>query len=311
MHPEYASTSYAESLGLPLLRVQHHHAHVLACTTEHSIEDPVLGICWDGTGYGPDGTVWGGEFLRTGGADFERVAHFRTFALPGGEAAVREPRRSAIGVLHEVFGDRLWERHDVRPLGEFPETENRIIRAALEKGLNTPRTSSAGRLFDAVASLLGLCHRSDYEGQAAMALEFAACPGRTLPGQAGRQVDGHETDEHYPFEIVRKNNSPLVIDWVPMIRAILRDMGAAVPAGRISAAFHNTLVDMIARISRLSGESRVVLTGGCFQNRLLAEGAIRRLRSEDFVPYWHERVPPNDGGIALGQIAAFVSKREV
>ena len=296
MHPEYPSTAYAESLGRPLVRVQHHHAHVLACMTEHSIEDPVLGICWDGTGYGPDGTVWGGEFLRTGGADFERVAHFKTFALPGGNAAVREPRRSAIGLLHEVFGERLWERHDIRPLGEFSGTERRIIRAALEKGLNTPRTSSAGRLFDAVASLLDIRHRSVFEGQAAMALEFAA--------------DGHETDERYPFEIAREGSSARVIDWAPMIRAILRDTGAAVPVGRISSTFHNTLVDMIACVSRLSGESRVVLTGGCFQNRLLTERAIRRLRAEGFVPYWHERVPPNDGGLALGQIAAAVLASE-
>jgi hydrogenase maturation protein HypF len=290
MHPDYQSTSYAESLGRPLTRVQHHHAHVLACMTEHSIDDPVLGICWDGTGYGPDGTVWGGEFLRTSGADFERIGHFKTFAMPGGETAVREPRRSAIGLLHEVFGERVWERRGMYPLGEFSEPERRIIRAAVEKGLNTARTSSAGRLFDAVASLLGICHRSAYEGQAAMELEFAA--------------DGHETDSRYPFEIESEGGPVLVIDWRPMIHAILRDTKAAVPVGQISAGFHNTLVDVIVRVSKLCGESRVVLTGGCFQNRLLTEHAIYELEREGFTPYWHERVPPNDGGIALGQISA-------
>jgi hydrogenase maturation protein HypF len=290
LHPDYRSTLFAERLGRPLIRVQHHHAHVLSCMAEHGLDGPVLGVCWDGTGYGPDGTVWGGEFLVADGADFRRAAHFRTFPLPGGEAAVKEPRRAAVGLLYELYNENVWDKTSLVPLAEFSASERRILRTILQRGLNTPRTSSAGRLFDAVASLLGIRHRSSFEGQAAMDLEFAS--------------SGHDTCDFYPFAIEQGEAGPLVIDWAPMIRAILSDTGADVPRAKIANMFHNTLVEIIAGAAKRCGMKRVVLTGGCFQNRLLAERAILRLRAEGFVPYWHERVPPNDGGISLGQIAA-------
>jgi hydrogenase maturation protein HypF len=196
-----------------------------------------------------------------------------------------------------VFGDRLWQTNGVGSLEAFSDPERRIVRAALERRLNSPRTSSAGRLFDAVASLLGICQRSAFEGQAAMALEFAA--------------EGYTEEARYPFQIVDRGSSTAVIDWAPMIRAMLRDRRAAVAVGSIAAMFHNTLADAIVDVAKRCGERRVVLTGGCFQNRLLAERSIVRLKLEGFVPYWPRRVPPNDGGIALGQIAAamFASER--
>jgi hydrogenase maturation protein HypF len=292
MHPDYLSTRAAQKSALaqcrpvPVVPVQHHHAHVRACMAENELCGPVLGVSWDGTGYGPDGTVWGGEFLRVAGAGFERVAYLRTFRLPGGDQAVREPRRAALGLLHELFGDDGW-RHVATVVPDmFVPSELNILRAMLQSGLNAPRTSSAGRLFDAVAALLGLCPRARFEGQAAMELEFT--------------LDGVDTDETYPFSI----DSRGVIDWGPMVQAILREVRSEMLVGQIAAKFHNTLVEIIVAVSRRVGERAVVLTGGCFQNAYLLEHAVRRLRNAGFEPYWHQRVPPNDGGIALGQIMA-------
>ena len=180
LHPDYASTQHAERLAaqwdVPLVRVQHHHAHVAACMAEHGLQGPVLGFSWDGTGYGPDGTVWGGEVLLCDGAEFQRVAHLRTFALPGGDAAVREPRRSALGLLFEMFGRGRGGicRRLVRARAEL-----RRLLSMLDRQVNSPRTSSMGRLFDAVAALCGLPPVISFEGQAAMALEYRRRRRRT------------------------------------------------------------------------------------------------------------------------------------
>jgi hydrogenase maturation protein HypF len=283
MHPDYLSTQFAAQLPAPLYRVQHHFAHVLSCMAENELEPPALGVAWDGTGFGPDGTIWGGEFLLATGAGFERIAHLRQFRLPGGDAAVKEPRRSALGVLFEIFGDQCWE-HD-NPHGDFAKADSRLLRQMLAKKINAPLTSSAGRLFDAVASLAGLRRRCSFEGQAAMELEFAVDP---------KVVDA------YPFEV--RDGPPHVIDWEPMIVALLRDVRRDAGAGVIAARFHNTLAEIIVAIARKTGEESVVLTGGCFQNRWLTERAVDRLRAAGFDPHWHQRIPPNDGGIALGQI---------
>lgn len=279
LHPDYRSTRHAASLGHPVVSIQHHYAHVLSCMAENELDPPVLGVAWDGTGWGPDGTVWGGEFLRVADGGFERSAHLRTFGLPGGEKAVVEPRRAALGVLFEMFGSGL--PGDLAPVRSFERGELAILLAMLGKGLRTPRTSSAGRLFDAAASLLGLRQRCTFEGQAAMDLEFLA--------------EDRETDGHY---------DGAGEDWEPLMRAILDDLRRGVPAGRIAARFHNSLAETIVQVARRLGDERVVLSGGCFQNRVLTERAVRRLREEGFRPYWHQRVPPNDGGIALGQLAA-------
>jgi hydrogenase maturation protein HypF len=246
---------------------------------DNELDGPVLGAAWDGSGWGPDGTIWGGEFLRILGGGFERVGHLRSFRLPGGEAAIREPRRSALGVLFELFGDDL--PGDLASVGAFAPGERRILISALARGVNAPVTSSAGRLFDAVASLVGLRHVSTFEGQAAMELEFA--------------LDGHASDEVYDGASE---------DWEAILRGILRDLRLGAAPGDVSARFHNSLAEVIVDAARRAGEERVLLTGGCFQNRYLTERAVRRLREEGFRPYWHQRVPPNDGGIALGQILA-------
>jgi hydrogenase maturation protein HypF len=287
LHPDYLSTKHASRMQLPALRVQHHFAHVLACLAENELEGSVLGVAWDGTGYGADGTVWGGEFLLTDEESFQRAAHFRQFRLPGGDAAVKEPRRTALGVLYEIWGDNVISDRRLAPIASFSDSELAVIAQMLTKGINSPLTSSAGRLFDAVASILGLRQLVTFEGQSAMELECAVQP---------------DIDDHYPFEIT--NESPSIVDWGPMIPEILLDLQKGDSAGIISAKFHNTLTEIIVAVARKVGEPRILLTGGCFQNRFLIERSIRRLSEAGFQPYWHQRVPPNDGGIALGQIVA-------
>ncbi len=326
LHPDYLSTHFAETYtqerGLPLMRVQHHLAHVAACMAENDLDGPALGVAWDGTGYGLDGTIWGGEFLRvmpTGidaqaGLLFERVGHLRPFRLPGGDLAVKEPRRVALGVLFEMFGDAVWQMTDLPPVAAFAPAERALLRQTLKQHLNAPLTTSAGRLFDAVASLAGLRQHLNYEGQAAMALEFA--------------IDDLHTDEAYPFSILdwgiansrfddaqsktQNAASRIQIDWAPLIQAVIDDTRALNRQASIgdrqlsvlAARFHNALAEMVIAVARRVNEPRVVLTGGCFQNCYLLERVVQRLRDEGFRPYWHQRVPPNDGGIALGQAAA-------
>jgi hydrogenase maturation protein HypF len=285
MHPDYLSSKHALQFSVPIRAVQHHWAHIVSCMAENELTPPLLGVSWDGTGYGGDGTIWGGEFLRGDVNGFSRVGHLRQFRLPGGEAAVKEPRRSAIGLLYEIFGDQLWSLENL--LSAFDRSELSLIRQMLEKGVNAPLTSSAGRLFDAVAGLIGLRLRASFEGQAAMELEFAA----------------HErVDDKYSFTLQEK--SPLVIDWQPAILEIIDDLRAGKTPGMISAKFHNMLAEMIVAVARKIRQEKVVLSGGCFQNRLLTERTIDRLTAENFRPYWHQRIPPNDGGISLGQVVA-------
>lgn len=288
LHPDYPSTRFAETLGHEVVRVQHHHAHVLACMAENELDPPVLGVAWDGTGYGLDGTVWGGEFLRVTAQRIERVAHLRSFRLPGGERAVTEPRRAALGVLFELFGEDL--PADLAPVRAFTAGERAVLVGMMRKAVHAPITSSAGRLFDAVAALLDLRQRATFEGQAAMALEHA--------------IAGQETADRYAGEPEAAGEGGNPVDWEPIVRGVIADLRRDVPAGRIAAKFHNSLVEMIVSVARLAGEERVALTGGCFQNRYLTERTIRRLREAAFRPYWHQRIPPNDGGIALGQLAA-------
>ncbi|MFY9268371.1 MAG: carbamoyltransferase HypF [Candidatus Manganitrophaceae bacterium] len=333
LHPDYHSsrfaTQFAKETALPVVPVQHHYAHVLSCMAEHELEGPLLGIAWDGAGAGLDGTLWGGEFLRITETSFQRAAHLMTFPLPGGEKAMREPRRAAIGLLYQRFGSPLFEQGATPlPLASFSPSERAVLKKMLEwpgkrsghqQGLQAPITSSAGRLFDAVASLLGLRQINSFEGEAAMALEFAA--------------EGVETKRAYPVEIKSEDpalpvrargvgaledpspsppdrpphgidTAPSIIDWRPMIDEILNDLREARPVAEIAATFHNTLAEIIMMVARQVGEKRVVLTGGCFQNKVLTERALRRLREEGFQPYRHRRVPPNDGGLAVGQIVA-------
>jgi hydrogenase maturation protein HypF len=306
MHPAYLSTQFAKGQDKQVVEVQHHYAHITSCMAENELDGTVLGVSWDGTGYGLDGTIWGGEFLVTTEHSFLRAASFRQFRLPGAERAIREPRRAAIGVLHEIFGDKLFEQTNTPVLDSFTGSELRVIRQAIARGVNSPWTSSVGRLFDAVASIIGLRQRVNFEGQAAMEVEFA--------------IEGTETDEAYQFGIsnrehgigdrpkpdsaIRNPKSEITIDWGPMILEVLDDLEQKTPPCVISAKFHNTLVEIIVEIAKRIGEKRVVLSGGCFQNKYLTKRAVRRLEATGFQPYWHQRVPPNDGGIALGQVLA-------
>ena len=286
MHPDYLSTKFATQLGSPNKPIQHHLAHVVACMAENEIEPPALGVAWDGTGYGLDGTIWGGEFLLVkGNGSFERVAHFRQFRLPGGNRAIKEPRRSALGLLYEIFGDGAW---DFPPLvADLSEQEKSLLRQILEKQINAPLTSSVGRLFDAVAALLGLRQTSSFEGQAAMELEFT---------RQGGVADA--------YSFVVTTTAPIVVDWAPGILQLVDDVAGGEDAGLMSAKFHTGLVEAAVDVAKKIGESKIVLSGGCFQNRYLTERIIERLREENFRPYWHQRIPPNDGGISAGQCVA-------
>ena len=207
---------------------------------------PVLGVSWDGTGYGLDGTIWGGEFLLTDETSFTRVAHFRQFSLPGGEAAVREPRRTALGLLYALLGSRAFLRYDLFPLLSISEGELAVLRQMLERGVQSPVTSSVGRLFDAVASLVGLRQRVRFEGQAAMELEHSVEADRS---------------EAYPMAI--KDGAPLIVDWEPLIRGLFQDLARGAAIGAMSARFHNALVEAIVQVAQKVGERRVVLSGGC------------------------------------------------
>ena len=293
MHPGYISSKAAGGFGIPIVEVQHHHAHVAACIAENEIDGAALGVAWDGTGYGLDGVIWGGEFLLTNGSEFRRVATFREFHLPGGPVAIREPRRAAIGLLYEIFGDDFSTKTDLPPVQAFTLQERALIRRMIEKEIHSPRTTSAGRLFDAVASICGLRQKISFEGQAAMEIEFAAM--RT------------NTRETYPFDITFLSTSKTdaeiaVIDWEPMIRAIAQEAGTSVSVETVAGKFHNTLAEIILAVAREIGETNVVLSGGCFQNRILLERTVERLQNAGFRPIWHQRIPPGDGGIALGQI---------
>jgi hydrogenase maturation protein HypF len=292
LHPDYASTAWAAAAGFgERIPVQHHHAHLAACLVDNEEMEPALGVVWDGTGLGPDGTVWGGEFLVGDAAGYRRVAHFRPFRLPGGEAAVEEPRRAALALLHAA-GSAIPQRHGDR-LAEaaFEGAERRVLTRLLDTGFRSPWTTSAGRLFDGVASLLGLRHRAGFEGEAAMALEFAADP--TVTGG-------------YPFPLVPGTGlegGTMTVDWVPALMELLAEAEAGVPTGVVAARFHAGLVAAAVAVAERAGEERVALTGGCFQNRMLAEGLAAALRGRGHRPLLHRRVPPNDGGLALGQAA--------
>ena len=296
-HPGYVSTKHAVELGLPVVHVQHHLAHVAGCLAENDLEPPALGVAWDGTGLGADRTIWGGEFLRVGADGWSRAACLRPFWLPGGDAAAREPRRSAFGLLYTIHGPDVTTL-DLPAVRSFAVADRHVLCQAIARHLNTAVTTSTGRLFDAVAALIGLRERSSFEGQAAMQLEWAAFP---------------EVRDAYQFEIVPGTTHdamgtwvppPFVLDWAPTIAGLLEDLDDDRPIGEMSAKFHNTMAAMIAAVASRIGERRVLLTGGCFQNRLLIERTVAALRAAGLSPYWHQRVPPNDGGLAYGQIAA-------
>ncbi|MFH0916277.1 MAG: carbamoyltransferase HypF [bacterium] len=296
LHPAYLSSTYARSLeNVSLVGVQHHHAHVASVMAEKGLLGPVIGIAFDGTGYGTDGTVWGGEFLLADRLDFQRLSHFQTYALPGGEKAIDEPWRMALSMC--LAEGIPWSRGEQKDEGKEVPVE--LVERLISSGINCPLTSSAGRLFDAVASLLGLCDAAGYEAQGAIRLEAAADP-------AARG--------HYPFEIHR-TAEPWLLDFGPTLHALVEDRGRCTDVGLVAARFHNTVAAATAAVAhRLCADRNVtdvVLSGGVFQNGLLLDRTRRALRAAGLSVHVNSVVPPNDGGISLGQAAVAVARAGV
>lgn len=306
MHPDYLSTKVAKNVWSNVTEIQHHYAHVASCMAENQLEGEVLGVSWDGSGYGLDGRIWGGEFLLTTQQSFRRVATLRQFRLPGGEKAIKEPRRVALGVLYEIFGADLFDRQDIASLQAFSSADLDIVRQMLAKGLNAPFTSSVGRLFDAVASLIGLRQKLNFEGQAAMEMEFLTASYSTEESYEFQLSNDHSRHSSGQKMAIPGLSLPIFIEWSPMVKEILSDLKKNNSPGIIATKFHNTLTDIIVRVAKIIGRQRIVLTGGCFQNTYLTERTVVQLVKEGFRPYWHQRVPPNDGGLSLGQIYALI-----
>ena len=295
LHPEYFATKWAQAeatrLGLPLVKVQHHHAHIVSCLTENGVTGKVIGVALDGTGYGADGKIWGGEFLVADTAGFERAAHLEYLPLAGGEAAIKKPYRTAAGYLYRLFGDQGLTMA-TRCLRDVEGSEIGLIKQLVDRGLNSPETSSAGRLFDAVAALLGVNREIQYEAQAAIELEMAA--------------EGVDSRVSYPFDIVAEGGHK-IIRLRRLFESLMADIDAGIPVPEAAARFHNSVVDIIGRTCEIikdeNGLDAIALSGGCFMNRRLLRRSIERLSGMGFKVYSHRDVPTNDGGISLGQVA--------
>lgn len=288
LHPDYLSTQWAlKQRTLPILAVQHHHAHIAAVMAERKLSGPVLGLALDGTGYGTDGTIWGGEILRVEGYHFERLGHLRHVALPGGGKAIKEPWRTAASYLWSLDSNDP-ERTFAHFFSRRPSQQVKIVLQMLERKINSPITSSCGRLFDAVSSLAGIRDAVSYEGQAAIELE-----------QAIEADSGSYSGE------VSKENGSWIVDPFPMIREVVEDVRRGRSPGIVSARFHNGIIDLLTRAAELAagetGLERVVLSGGVFQNVHLLEGLETRLKERGLKVWSHEEVPANDGCISLGQ----------
>jgi hydrogenase maturation protein HypF len=292
MHPDYFTSRVASKLAVEtILDVQHHHAHAVSVMAEHGLAEPVLAATFDGTGYGTDGKLWGGEFLLACYDDFERLAALKYVPLPGGEAAIREPWRMALAHLWNLYGDRVLETEMPRGFS-FDELPAREVLEIAKRGINSPLTSSMGRLFDAVAFMLGCGARVSYEAEAAVALEALA-----LEARGARRS--------YSFEW--KSGGSMEIDPAPVVGAVIDDLRKRRERPEIAAAFHRSVaslvVDLSAELSRVHACTNLVMSGGVFQNRFLCECIMERAASSPLRLYQHIVVPPNDGGISLGQLA--------
>ena len=284
LHPNYFGHRYA-SQQPHSQTIQHHHAHILACMAEHQLKPPILGFAWDGAGLGDDGLTWGSETLLINHQGYQRLAHLRPFALIGGDSAAREPRRSALALLYQRYGNKL--NDDWRCLQQFAPAQRPLLKQMLAKNLNCPLTTSAGRLFDAVASLLDICQINHYEGQAAMLLE--------------QQANLSSLNSEYPFNL--SDTTPSIIDWQPLIESLLLDLNQSA-IHDIAAKFHNTLATIILQLAQRAGVKSIVLSGGCFQNACLTTKTVAKLQAAGFTVYRHQKLPPNDGGLAVGQLYA-------
>jgi hydrogenase maturation protein HypF len=292
LHPDYAATRWAEQQELQVLKVQHHHAHIAGCMAEHRIEGPVIGVALDGTGFGTDGRIWGGEILVCDMANFERAGHLDYVQLPGGDRAVAEPWRMALSYLLHTFGN-AWEEHLPENMHRIPAKKRQAVIQMMMSGVNSPWTSSCGRLFDGVAALLGLHHKVAFEGQAAMRLEMVA-----------GEHDGNAADGGYEIQ-PRAGNDGFLIDPADFVRGVVGDIERGLSARAISRRFHAALAHTFSLacvlLRRQTGLNQVALSGGVFQNRLLTESFVDELEAAGFDVLLHKQVPANDGGLSLGQ----------
>ena len=300
LHPDYMSSRYAEELGLPLYRIQHHHAHAAAVMAEHGLAGPVLAVVLDGTGFGPDGTVWGGEFLLADLLGYRRLGHFAQLPLPGGDAAAQEPWRMGCSALFYTFGPAFLSGKKLPPaLTAVPLEKRTVIGKMLAKGFNTPLTSSCGRLFDAVAALLGIRLTASYEGQAAMELEALAMQAAGKNWK--RQLDAVLTEP--PSGGPEEDGSTLAVSRLirMVVDAIFQGRNTAITALAFHFELIRSIVLIVRRLSSQTGIREVVLTGGCLQNSLLLEGLFHALAGQDFRIFTGKNIPVNDGGVSVGQ----------
>lgn len=290
-HPDYRTSQWAQAQGKPVLRIQHHVAHAYACLGENQVSLPALALAWDGTGYGDDGTIWGGEFIRLNeDGSYRRVGSLRPFRLLGGEQAVREPRRVALALAYELWGDSIRDCHE--DLHIYSPREYALFKQMLKRQLNSPVTTSMGRLFDGVASMLNLCHYASYEGEAAMRLEWAC--------------EKQNNDKGYHFDVIdvtrADGKSEFIVDYEPFVIRLLADQQRGVRVGVCASRFHEALAALSVQAAQRVGLRHVLLTGGVFQNRHLSERCVQLLNGAGFLAHMHHQVPPNDGGIAYGQL---------
>ncbi|MDI6785727.1 MAG: carbamoyltransferase HypF [bacterium] len=296
LHPNYLSTNFAKECSrdnnLPIVYIQHHHAHIGAVLAENNIDEEVFGVAFDGIGYGEDGNIWGGEFMVASLSSFKRVAHLKYFGMPGGDKATLEPWRMSLSYLYALYGDTIPREFIER----FGEKETSFVLEMIKKRINCPLTSSMGRLFDAVSCLIGIREKIDYEAQAAIELEMIADP---LEKNA------------YRFNIIEKEGL-LIIEPLTMIEELINDIEKKVSTSLISSKFHNAVADLILNIAnKIRGSfkiNKVALSGGVFQNIYLLKRVISRLKDCGFIPIIHSKIPPNDGGVSLGQ-AIIASKK--
>jgi hydrogenase maturation protein HypF len=325
LHPDYLATKYAQELGesgIKLIPVQHHHAHIASCLADNGLESPVIGVAFDGTGMGADGNIWGGEFLIADYRNFRRVGHLEYLPLPGGTAAIKRPYRTAIGYILTLLGEDALndviatlnevkgKQSQLASIGQVTEVEVEVIKRQVERKINSPLSSSMGRLFDAISALLGIRSEIDYEGQAAVELEMAALvPYGEEPSSVIERSVSDEAisgnNESYPYCIV-EDEGVRIVRLRDLLSVVIEDLHQGISKGRISVKFHNTVARMINEMCHLIADetpmvSGVALSGGVFQNRLLLRKTVNVLESNGFQVFTHRQVPCNDGGISLGQ----------
>jgi hydrogenase maturation protein HypF len=293
MHPDYLSTRYAHSLGLEMIPVQHHHAHIASCMAENGLDEKVIGLAFDGTGYGTDGNTWGSEFLVCDYNSFTRHGYFSYMPMPGGDRAAEEPWRMGLSLLYQAFGNNMFDLNI--PLFRLMDNKKAIrLTEAIEKKINCPHTSGAGRLFDAIAAISGICVNSLFHAEAPMRMESLVNPA----------VQGY-----YDFEI------STTISFLPAVRRICTDLAGGISPDIVSTRFHNTLCEaslqLVQKIGRETGIRKVVLSGGTFQNKYLFESLENKLLKDNFAVFSHVKVPCNDGGLALGQLAVAARRSKI